>query len=121
MQDRINENNLGIAQLKESAERYRSIHERLVKSLGDPFCNTHCIPDLMREYTARNAAKASEAVGERVAAMRILESENAELSMTIAERRLNGMKVDSKPKDAHSKCLLDPEWKMADDDHSHCL
>ena len=120
MEDIINENNLGIAQLKESAERYRSSHARLVKSLGDPFCNKHCIPELMREYTARNAAKASEAVGERVAAMRILESENAELSMTIAERRLNGMKVDS-PKDAHDKCLLDPEWKMADDDHSHCL
>ena len=121
MEDKIRKNNLGIAQLKESAERYRSHHERLVKSLGDPFCNKHCIPEFMVKYTAKNASNALEAMKERVAAVRVLESENQELSMVVTERRLNGMKVDSQPKDTHSKCLLDTNWKMADDDHSQCL
>ena len=113
--------------MKESLERHRQTHERLMKVIGDPFCNADCVPEFMREYTARHAARALEAVAERRAAIRILESDNEELKLAIAERRLNGMRVDSpkvnrdSPKDALSKCLLDPEWKMADDDHSKCL
>ena len=120
LEDKIQENNLEIAQFKEAVERHRSTHEMLV--FRDQFCNDHCIPEVMKQFMVKNAAKALQSVRDHTAAYKIRESENEELLMAVAERRLNGMKVDSKPKDAaHGQCLLDASWKVAEDDHSKCL
>ena len=72
----------------------------------------------MKQFMARNAAKALESMGECEAAFRIRQSENHELRTAVAERRMEGMKMVEG--DSH-RADLDANLKKSDDHRSKSL
>ena len=93
MKAKMRENEIDISDYRLAAEKHRHAHHMFVKSLGHPRDN--CVPDLMQQFCARNAAKAIEAMKACEAAFKMRERENEELLMAITERRMRDMKVDA--------------------------
>ena len=125
LEERIAENDLGILELKRSAEGYLCTHAVLTKSVQEPSClkgdcENDCTPEAMKVRTARNAAEALRKVGEMNAALHVLESDSEEMRMRIAEKGLGGMRVataagaDSK-KDKSQSLLLDADMRLTED------
>ena len=84
LEERIAENDLGILELKRSAEGYICDHTLFTKSVQEPSClksdcENDCTPEAMKALTARNAADAMKKFGEMNAAIHILESDNEEI------------------------------------------
>ena len=112
--------------MKEAAERHQSTHEMLVKSIGGQSGKSDSIPEAMRQFLIKNAAKALEAVRANQLACEILESEiDSLVSMVLAKR--NEMEVEEsleeekEEEEEHSQCLSYRYWKMGYGDHSQCV
>ena len=123
MEEKIQENISEISELREAAENHQSTHEMLLKNLGDQ----SGIPESLRQFTRKNAAKALEAVQKTEVAIKNLQAENWELSMVHMEKTLNEVQVTvenggwKEDEDDHTQCLTYRDWKMGFGDHSKCV
>ena len=126
MEEKIQENLSEISELREAAENHQITHEMLIQNLGNQ-SSKDCIPDSLKQFMRKNAAKALEAVQKTEVAIKNLQAENWELSMVHMEKTLNEVQVTvenggwKEDEDDHTQCLTYRDWKMGFGDHSKCV